>query len=75
MLPRWACGDGILDEWSGTEECDDGNTVDGDGCSAECQWEDPLIAPLNQCTVGSYPQVEVGEYLPVWWVGERSESV
>ncbi len=32
------CGDGNLDE--GYEECDDGNTVDGDGCSATCQIEE-----------------------------------
>lgn len=31
-----ACGDGNLD--SG-EECDDGNTVNGDGCSAACEIE------------------------------------
>jgi cysteine-rich repeat protein len=31
------CGDGILDEG---EECDDGNNVDGDGCSATCTVED-----------------------------------
>lgn len=30
------CGDGIE---SSTEQCDDGNTVDGDGCSAICSWE------------------------------------
>jgi cysteine-rich repeat protein len=28
-----ACGDGILD---GGEVCDDGNTLGGDGCSADC---------------------------------------
>jgi cysteine-rich repeat protein len=27
------CGDGhVCDD----EECDDGNTIDGDGCSAQC---------------------------------------
>ena len=31
-----ACGNGALD---GNEQCDDGNTVDGDGCSAACQLE------------------------------------
>lgn len=31
-IPR--CGDGILD---GGEVCDDGNNVDGDGCSADCK--------------------------------------
>jgi cysteine-rich repeat protein len=30
------CGDGIVDP---AEECDDGNNIDGDGCSAECTIE------------------------------------
>src|SRR6266568_4369054 len=30
------CGNGVVD---GTEECDDGNTTSGDGCSATCQLE------------------------------------
>jgi cysteine-rich repeat protein len=30
------CGDGIVDCG---EECDDGNTIDGDGCSSECRLE------------------------------------
>jgi cysteine-rich repeat protein len=30
------CGDGIV---NGVEECDDGNDVDGDGCSANCALE------------------------------------
>jgi cysteine-rich repeat protein len=33
-----ACGDSILDTEFG-EACDDGNTVDGDGCTADCQIE------------------------------------
>ncbi len=32
------CGDGTLDP---TEECDDGNLADGDGCSATCTLEIP----------------------------------
>ena len=32
------CGDGELDEG---EECDDGNTMDGDGCSSTCNYEEP----------------------------------
>jgi cysteine-rich repeat protein len=28
------CGDGILD---GGEVCDDGNTIDGDGCAGDCK--------------------------------------
>lgn len=33
------CGNGILEEG---EECDDGNTVDGDGCSSACMEEEEL---------------------------------
>src|ERR1700690_2640154 len=32
------CGNGKLDP---NEQCDDGNTVGGDGCSSTCQWENP----------------------------------
>ncbi|HVW66904.1 MAG TPA: myxococcus cysteine-rich repeat containing protein [Candidatus Peribacteraceae bacterium] len=35
------CGDGLL---TGSEQCDDGNTVDGDGCSSACK-----IEPGFQC--------------------------
>jgi cysteine-rich repeat protein len=31
-----SCGDGVVDPW---EQCDDGNTADGDGCSASCTAE------------------------------------
>jgi cysteine-rich repeat protein len=31
-----SCGDGIV---NGTEECDDGNTISGDGCSSVCTTE------------------------------------
>ena len=33
------CGDGVLDEG---EACDDGNTIDGDGCSSTCEEEEPV---------------------------------
>lgn len=33
---RFRCGDGVV---SGSETCDDGNSVDGDGCSAACAVE------------------------------------
>jgi len=36
VLTCGACGDGTVDP---SEECDDGNTVDGDGCSAGCLFE------------------------------------
>ncbi len=34
--PRPRCGNGVLEAG---EQCDDGNEVDGDGCSADCVWE------------------------------------
>jgi len=36
------CGNGVLD---GTEQCDDGNTVSGDGCSKICQIESNYDCP------------------------------
>ncbi len=44
------CGDGVLQSTSG-EECEDGNTTPGDGCSATCQLE-------NGCGNGT---IEAGE--------------
>jgi cysteine-rich repeat protein len=34
--PPPVCGNGIVE---GAEQCDDGNTISGDGCSATCLWE------------------------------------
>jgi cysteine-rich repeat protein len=34
----WDCGDGVL---GAGEECDDGNTLNGDCCGAACRWEPP----------------------------------
>ena len=34
------CGNGVIDEG---EECDDGNTIDGDGCSSSCTIEKEVI--------------------------------
>ena len=39
-----ACGDGEIQLG---EQCDDGNTAEGDGCSAECNWEKLLTASLE----------------------------
>jgi cysteine-rich repeat protein len=38
------CGDGTLD--SG-EQCDDGNTQDGDGCSATCEIESSTTSSIS----------------------------
>jgi cysteine-rich repeat protein len=48
-----SCGDGLL---CGSEACDDGNGLDGDGCSSNCRWLDCGKAPtLEPCpgVVGS----------------------
>lgn len=49
-----ACGDGTVNVMAG-EACDDGNTVDGDGCSATCQ-----ITPVA-CTTLEAVECAVGE--------------
>ena len=40
LLPG-ACGNGVVDEY---EQCDDGNVLDGDGCSALCQPDEGRLA-------------------------------
>jgi cysteine-rich repeat protein len=39
------CGDSVLDEG---EECDDGNNIDGDGCSAVCEIEEEQHVVINE---------------------------
>ncbi len=54
--PKAVCGDGMME---GAEECDDGNTVDGDGCSAQCEEEnagtcgDNTLDPGEECDDGN----------------------
>jgi formylglycine-generating enzyme required for sulfatase activity len=62
------CGDGQQAPW---EECDDGNTDDGDWCSGECEEEDMVPVPAgpfwmgcnaaldNECEADEYPAHEV----------------
>jgi cysteine-rich repeat protein len=45
------CGDGKVNRAAG-EQCDDGNTVAGDGCSPQCQFElcrNGALDPQEQC--------------------------
>ncbi len=48
------CGDGVLDS---NEACDDGNSIDGDGCSARCTIEnycgDGILDAGEQCDDGN----------------------
>lgn len=47
------CGNGIVDPY---EQCDDGNNIDGDGCSANCRLEprcgNGIIDPGEDCDDG-----------------------
>lgn len=51
------CGDGMLDT---NEECDDGNTVNGDGCSSTCKKEASSTPPVSTPVCGNRI-VETGE--------------
>ncbi|MFN3200872.1 MAG: DUF4215 domain-containing protein [Bradymonadia bacterium] len=56
------CGDGII---AGAETCEDGNDVDGDGCSAMCQTEAepfPIPAPGESLAFLG----ELNEESPLW---------
>jgi cysteine-rich repeat protein len=50
--PRPTCGDGVLGEVD--EACDDGNTVSGDGCSADC------LDVEYGVVCGALPELELG---------------
>lgn len=39
------CGNGVLDPPPAVEQCDDGNVISGDGCSAQCLIEAPVNDP------------------------------
>jgi len=51
------CGDGNLDP---DEECDDGNNIDGDGCSADCMLE--LEGECTPHTIGYWKQPCKGHF-------------
>src|SRR3979409_1246525 len=48
------CGNGVLNPF---EECDDGNNIGGDGCSANCMMEpacgNNILDPGEQCDDGN----------------------
>ena len=42
--------------WEGEEECDDGNLMDGDGCTSGCMNEicgDEIVQPGEDCDDGN----------------------
>jgi len=42
----WICGNAVVEPYV-FEECDDGNTVDGDGCTFDCLLENPGLAGIT----------------------------
>jgi uncharacterized delta-60 repeat protein len=51
-LPGDICGNGILEPG---EQCDDGNTADGDCCSSTCQLQDCAILAVKDSFLSSRP--------------------
>ena len=61
------CGDGSV---AGIEQCDDGNTVSGDGCSASCRIETCGPTPSSGCLVGSSGGLGLDPDRVIWsWRG------
>ncbi|MEO8903642.1 MAG: DUF4215 domain-containing protein [Polyangiaceae bacterium] len=52
------CGDGVV--YVGHEECDDGNTAAGDGCSPTCHWEAVSVVAggTSTCALSAGGQVK-----------------
>lgn len=83
------CGDGtvsnnIVGGTSLVEQCDDGNRISGDGCSATCQKEStPPISVTGttifnawaSCGMIDPPDVMIGEYVPFWWSYEDKSDI
>ncbi len=59
--PPPVCGDGVANYEKG-EQCDDGNTQSGDGCSGLCLFEAPTPPPSRgaSCNDGLHNQGETG---------------
>lgn len=55
--PLNVCGDGVVDR---NEQCDDGNTVDGDGCSSTCQIETPTPPECGDGVKNGSEQCDTG---------------
>ncbi len=57
------CGDAVLDYRQG-ERCDDGNSVTNDGCSAFCQNETAIVAPVVIPPAASSSSSSIGPVQP-----------
>ena len=53
------CGNGIVEEG---EECDDGNTKNGDGCSKYCMWEEtPVDSDIDTTDTSDSDTADTGD--------------
>lgn len=69
LLNDFICGNGIIE---GSEECDDGNLDDNDGCSRFCQVEECYFEP-EKCAVCGNEIRDYGEECDLGAVnGERA---
>lgn len=62
------CGNGVLDEG---EQCDDGNRVNGDGCSSECEVE----CGGEGCTPGYWKQPQHFDSWTFYTTGQSFNTV
>ncbi|MFK7885842.1 MAG: DUF4215 domain-containing protein [Gammaproteobacteria bacterium] len=77
------CGDGLFPQFSaaGSEDCDDGNLTDGDGCSAACEVEQPNFvcddpeAPAAEGNAIADGGLEDGLPNNFWTVSEEDDVV
>jgi cysteine-rich repeat protein len=55
------CGNGLQELG---EECDDGNVISDDGCSATCALEPCVAAPVSGCFVAAQAHLKANEIIP-----------
>ena len=58
------CGNTIIE---GTEQCDDGNIINGDGCSSICQVESTLSSEVIQSFTASPTEIVSGDSTTLSW--------
>jgi len=56
------CGDGMIELF---ENCDDNNTMNGDGCSSRCKIETFAPDPLPGCGFGCLEETRIGAQVPI----------
>lgn len=64
-LAQTTCGDGVV---GGSESCDDGDTDDGDGCSASCQTESAWYADTDGDNYGDSSSTQLATTQPSGYV-------